>query len=191
MNEKESKKLITQKKFSLGECEVDKRGWFKFIGGEHNETFKIATNRYFSGRLKADCKLNITVEVAYEKNGSATVYETKQIDLLEKAPRLMTEKEWYMYVRSLVEDERDYWYVKVIEGVDVEFVQREIERKDIKMRELRLIDKFLEGVNCAEIESKGKNTCVCRLHLDSSERKIRFFRYEIWKFEERVKLLQR
>ena len=87
------------------------------------------------------------------------MYETKQIDLFEKAPRFMTEKEWCIYIRSLVEDERDYWYVKVKEGVDLEFVD-EIERKYIKMRELRLIDKFLEGVNCAEIESKGKNTCV-------------------------------
>ena len=51
----------------------------------------------------------------------------------EEAPRFATEREWYVWVASLVEDERDYWYVKVIEEVDVEFVDV-ITKKDIKMR---------------------------------------------------------
>ena len=41
MNQKKSKKLITQKKFSLGECAVDKRGWFKFIGGSTMRRLKL------------------------------------------------------------------------------------------------------------------------------------------------------
>ena len=61
----------------MTEYEVDKRKMFKFIGGKNNETFKIATNRYFEGRPTQECKLNVYVEVAYEKNGAATVYENK------------------------------------------------------------------------------------------------------------------
>ena len=129
----------------MGECEVDKRNWFKFIGGKRNETFKIAVNRYFEGRPTQECKLNIHVEVAYEKNGSATVYESKQIDLLEKAPRFATELEWYIFIRSLVEDERDYWYVKVIERVDVEFIT-EVSKKDIKMRGSKVVRQVYRGV---------------------------------------------
>ena len=33
-------------------------------------------------------------------------------------------------------------------------------KKDMKMRELRLIDEFLENVNCIKLKSRDGNTCV-------------------------------
>ena len=46
-----------------------KKNWFNSIGGKYNETFEGAVNRYFQGRARQECKLNILVEVAYEKKG--------------------------------------------------------------------------------------------------------------------------